>query len=55
MATATPHLAGDKAYGYRPVFAHLRRRRIRPVIPPRKGGNIGTGCRRADRVQRAPG
>lgn len=39
-------LAGDKAYSYRPVFAYLRRRRIRPVIPPRKGGNMGKGCPR---------
>ena len=38
------HLAGDKAYSYRPVFAYLRRRRIRPVIPPRKGGHMGKGC-----------
>ena len=40
------HLAGDKAYSYRPVFAYLRRRRIRSVIPPRKGGNMGKGCSR---------
>ena len=39
-------LAGDKAYSDRPVFAYLRRRRIRPVIPPRKGGNMGKGCPR---------
>lgn len=29
-------LAGDKAYSYWPVLGWLRRRRIRPVIPPRK-------------------
>jgi len=28
------------------VFAYLRRRRIPPVIPPRKGGNMGKGCPR---------
>jgi transposase len=39
-------LAGDKAYSYRPVFAYLRRRHIRPVIPERKGGNMGRGCSR---------
>ena len=39
-------LAGDKAYSYRPVFAYLRRRRIRPVIPPRRGGKMGQGCPR---------
>ena len=44
--TRPKHLAGDKAYSYRPVFAYLRRRRIRPVIPPRKGGNMGKGCPR---------
>jgi transposase len=27
-----------------PVFAYLRRRRIRPVIPPRQGGNMSKGC-----------
>ena len=32
--TRPKHLAGDKAYSYRPVFAHLRRRRIKPIIPP---------------------
>jgi transposase len=37
-------LAGDKAYSYRPVFAYLRRRRIRPVIPPRQRSNMGKGC-----------
>jgi transposase len=42
--TRPKHLAGDKAYSYRPVFAHLRRRRIRPVIPLRRGGNMGQGC-----------
>ncbi len=40
------HLAADKAYSYRPVFAYLRRRGIRPVIPPRAGGNMGKGCPR---------
>jgi len=29
-------LAGDKAYSYWPVLGWLRRRRIHPVIPPRK-------------------
>ena len=42
--TRPKHLAGDKAYSNRPIFAHLRRRGIRPVIPPRKGGNMGKGC-----------
>ena len=28
------------------MFAYLRRRRIPPVIPPRKGGNMGKGCPR---------
>lgn len=42
--TRPKHSAGDKAYSYRPVFAYLRRRRIRPVIPPRQGGNMGKGC-----------
>ena len=41
--TRPKHLAGDKAYSYRPMFAYLRQRRIRPVIPPRKGGNMGKG------------
>ncbi len=45
--TRPRHLAGDKAYSYRPVSAYLRRRRIRPVIPPRKGGSMGKGCPRA--------
>ena len=44
--TRPRYLAGDTAYSYRPVFAYLRRRRIRPVIPPRKGGNMGQGCPR---------
>ena len=44
--TRPKHLAGDKAYSYRPVFAYLRRRRIQPVIPPRKGGHMGKGCPR---------
>jgi transposase len=44
--TRTRHLAGDKACSYQPVFAYLRRRRIKPVIPPRKGGNMGKGCPR---------
>ncbi len=42
--TRPRHLAGDKAYSYRSVFAYLRRRRIKPVIPPCKGGNMGKGC-----------
>jgi Transposase DDE domain len=42
--TRPKHLAGDKAYSYRPVFAYLRQRRIKPVIPPRQGGNLGKGC-----------
>ena len=49
------HLAGAKAYSYRPVFAYLRRRGIRPVIPPRQGGNMGKGCPRSfdpDRYRR---
>ncbi len=29
------------------MFAYLRRRRIKPVIPPRKGGNMGKGCPRS--------
>lgn len=45
--TRPKHLAGGKTYSCRPVFAHLRRRRIRPVIPPRKGGNMGKGCPRS--------
>ena len=45
--TRPKHLAGDKAYSYRPVFTYLRRRRIRPVIPRRKGGNMGKGCPRS--------
>jgi hypothetical protein len=45
--TRPKYLAGDKAYSYRPVFAYLRRRHIRPVIPPRTGGNMGKGCARA--------
>ena len=45
--TRPKHLAGDKAYSSRPVFASLRQRRIKPVIPPRKGGNMGKGCPRA--------
>ena len=45
--TRPKHLAGDKAYSYRPMFAYLRQRRIRPVIPPRKGGNMGKGCPRS--------
>lgn len=44
--TRPKHLAGDKACSHRPVFAYLRQRRIRPVIPPRKGGNMGKGCPR---------
>ena len=42
--TRPKHLAGDKAYSYRPVFAYLRRHRIQPVIPPRRGGKMGRGC-----------
>jgi hypothetical protein len=45
--TRPKHLAGDKAYSTRPMFAYLRRRRIRPVIPPRQGGNMGQGCPRS--------
>lgn len=45
--TRPKQLAGDKAYSYRPVFAYLRRRRIQPVIPPRRGGKMGRGCPRA--------
>lgn len=41
--TRPRHLAGDKACSRRPVFARLRRRRIRPVIPPRKGWQHGPG------------
>ena len=44
--TRPKHLAGDKAYSYRPVFAYLHRRRIRPVISLRKGGHMGKGCPR---------
>ena len=44
--TRPKHLAGDKAYSYQPVFAYLRQRRIRPVIPLRKGGNMGKSCPR---------
>ena len=44
--TRPKHLAGDKATSYRPVFAYLRQRRIKPVIPPRKGGNMDQGCPR---------
>ena len=40
-------LAGDKAHSYRPVLTYLRQRRIRPVIPPRKGGTMGKGCPRS--------
>ena len=45
--TRPKHLAGDKAYSYRPVFAYLRQRRIKPVIPPRRGGHMGKGCPRS--------
>ena len=38
------HLAGNKAYSFRPVFTSLHRHRIQPLIPPRKGGNMGQGC-----------
>ena len=38
---------GEDHYSYRPVFAYLRQRRIRSVIPPRKGGNMGKGCPRS--------
>ncbi|MBD2751026.1 transposase, partial [Microvirga sp. BT688] len=47
QTTRPKHLAGDKAYSYRPVFTYLRNRHIRPVIPPRTGGNMGKGCARA--------
>lgn len=43
LRTRPKHLASDKAYSYRPVFACVRGRRIRPVIPPRKGRNMGQG------------
>jgi len=42
--TRPKYLAGDKAYSYRPVFRYLQRRHIRPVIPPRTGGNMGRRC-----------
>ena len=45
--TRPKYLAGDKAYSYRPLFRYLRRRHVRPVIPPRAGGNMGKGCARA--------
>ncbi|KLK93345.1 hypothetical protein AA309_08310 [Microvirga vignae] len=45
--TRPKYLAGDKAYSYRPVFHSLRQHHIRPVIPPRTGGNMGKGCARA--------
>lgn len=44
--TRPRYLAGDKACSYRPVFACLRRRRLRPVIPTRQAGNMGKGCPR---------
>lgn len=43
--TRPKHPAGDEAYSYRPVFAYLRQRGIRPVIPARKGGNMGKAAR----------
>ena len=37
-----PHrLAGDKAYGYEPVYAYLRRRGIAHAIPQRSGPGVG--------------
>ncbi|WP_262272203.1 IS5 family transposase [Microvirga yunnanensis] len=45
--TRPKYLAGDTAYSDRPAFAYLRRRPIRPVIPPRTGGNMGKGCARS--------
>lgn len=46
--TRPRHPAGDTAYSYRPIYAYLRRHGIRPVIPERKGGNMGRhGCSRA--------
>ncbi len=34
-------LAGDRAYGYEPVYAYLQRRGIGAVIPQRSGPNAG--------------
>lgn len=34
-------LVGDKAYGYEPVYAYLRRRGIGHVIPQRSGRGVG--------------
>ena len=45
--TRPKNLAGDQAYSYQPVFCSLRQRHIRPVIPPRTGGNMGKGRARA--------
>lgn len=36
VLSAPSKLAGDKAYSYWPVLRWLRRRRITPVIPPRR-------------------
>ena len=52
--TRPNHLAGDKACGGRPVFAHLSRRRIQPAIPPRQGGNTGKGRPRGVDPDRCP-
>jgi transposase len=56
-------LAGDKAYGYEPVFAYLRRRGIGAAIPQRSGPNaarphlpVDPGTyRRRNAVERAVG
>jgi transposase len=56
-------LTGDKAYGYEPVFAYLRRRGIRAAIPQRSGPNAGRPhlpvdpdtYRRRNAVERAVG
>jgi transposase len=56
-------LVGDKAYGYGPVYAYLRRRGIGAVIPQRAGPNAGRArlpvdpdtYRRRNAVERAVG
>jgi len=59
-----PWLTGDKAYGYEPVYAYLRRRGIGAVIPQRSGRNAGRrrrlpvdpdAYRRRNAVERAVG
>jgi transposase len=50
--TRPKHLAGEMACSYRSVFAYLRRRSIRPVNPPRRGGNMGQGCPRKFDLER---